>query len=165
MTDKIYWRDFSASLVVLAVGVGFLLWALTYEWSAAEVPILVASMTIILGAIDAISQTKTKLGRIVRRFVASQKIIEWKAEGDEEAATSRINSAIFWILAYVAGVVLIGFVLMTPIYVFLYMKLHGGKSLLASAITAALTAMSIYIAFEIVFKYPLYSGILFGGRI
>lgn len=165
MNGKIYWRGFAASLIVLAIGVVFLLWAFTYERSAAEVPILVAWLTIVLALIDAASYTETKLGRIIRRFVTAQRIIEWKAEGDEEAATSRISSAIFWILAYVGGVFLIGFLLMTPIYVFLYMKLHGGKSLLASATTAALTAIAIYVSFEILFEYPLYSGVLFGARI
>ncbi len=165
MTAKIYWRDFAASMVVLAIGIGFLLWARTYERSAAEVPILVAWMTIVLALIDATAQTETRLGRMIRRLVAAENVVEWKSEGDAEAPTSRINSAVFWILAYVGGVFLVGFLLMTPIYVFLYMKLHGGEPLLASAITAVLTAIGIYVAFEVLFEYPLYSGILFGARI
>lgn len=164
MTGKIYWRDFSASLVILAIGVIFLLWASTYPRSAAEVPILVAWITIILAVIDAIAQTETSAGRAVRRFVAAQKIIEWKAEGHDEATTSRIASANFWILAYLAGIVLFGFLLMTAAYVFLYMKLHGGKSVLASVATAAGTTIGIWFAFGILFQYPLFPGLLFGGN-
>ena len=165
MIKKIYWRDFGASLVVLAIGIGFLLWARTYRPSAAEVPVLVAWITIVLALIDAISQTDTKLGRIFRQFVAAQKVIEWKNEGDDEATTSRIGSAVFWILAYVGGVVLIGFLLMNPIYVFLYMRLHGGKSVLASGVTAVATGLGIWLTFEAMFQYPLYQGLLFGGRL
>ena len=164
MTKKIYWRDFGAALVVLAIGVIFLFWARTYPPKAAEVPILIAWLTIVLASLDAIAQTETELGITIRRFVAAQKIIEWKAEGDEEAPTSRIVSAIFWIAAYLGGVWIIGFLPMTLVYVFLYMKLHGGKSVLASGLAAVGTTAGMWLTFEIMFNYPLYKGLLFGGN-
>ncbi len=164
MTKKIYWRDFSAALIVLAIGIAFLFWARTYPPKAAEVPVLIAWMTIVLASLDAIAQTETGLGTTIRRFVAAQKIIEWKAEGDEEAPTSRIVSAIFWILAYLGGVWVIGFLPMTLFYIFLYMKLHGHKSILASGVTAAGTTIGLWLTFEIMFNYSLYRGLLFGGN-
>ncbi|HZS64993.1 MAG TPA: tripartite tricarboxylate transporter TctB family protein [Xanthobacteraceae bacterium] len=165
MIGKIYWRDFSASLVILAIGVIFLVWASTYPRSAAEVPILVAWITIILALIDAIAQTETSAGRAVRQFVSAQKIIEWKAEGDEVAPTSRVLSANFWIFAYIVAVLLIGFLPATAAYVFLYMKLHGRKSVLAAAATAAGTTIGIWITFGVLFQYPLFPGLLFGGNL
>ena len=163
MTKAVHWRDFAAALVILAIGVGFLLWASTYPRSAGEVPILVAWITIVLALIDAAARTETAPGRILRRLANAESVIAWKMEGDEAASSRRIASAIFWVLAYLAGVTAVGFLLTTPVYIFLYMKLHGGKSLLASTISAAATTVGLWLMFEIVFEYPLYPGLLFGG--
>ncbi|MEX0841420.1 MAG: tripartite tricarboxylate transporter permease [Xanthobacteraceae bacterium] len=163
MMKIIHWRDFGAALVILAIGVGFLIWAESYTASAAEVPVLVAWITIVLALIDAAARTETTLGRALRRLANAENVIEWKMEGDDVATSRRISSAIFWVLAYLAGVAAVGFLLTTPIYIFLYMKLHGGKSFLASAISATATTLGIWLLFEIIFEYPLYPGLLLGG--
>jgi hypothetical protein len=163
MRKAIHWRDFSAALIVLAIGIGFLIWARTYPPRAAEVPTLIAWITIVLALIDAISRTETGMGRVFRRFASNENVIEWKVEGDDIAGSRRIASASLWVLGYLAGVAVLGFFLMTPVYIFLYMKLHGGKSLLASVITAAATTIAIWLMFGVMFNYPLYPGILFGG--
>jgi Tripartite tricarboxylate transporter TctB family len=164
MTIKIQWRDFGAALLTLVIGVGVLSWSLTYSWKEAEFPVVVAVLMIVLSLIDVIAQTDTPLGRAFRRFATAQKVIEWKTEGSEGARASRIVSAILWMLGYVTGLLLIGTLAATPLYVFVYMKLHGGKSLLASGVTAAATTLVIWFAFGILFQYPLFPGLLFGGE-
>lgn len=163
MRAAIHWRDFSAALVILAIGVGFLAWAKTYPPKAAAVPTLVAWITIALALIDAACATETRLGRALRRLARAENVVEWKTEGDREASLGRIASSILWVLAYLAGVVVAGFLLTTPVYVFLYMKLHGAKPARASAIAAVLTTSAIWFTFQILFRYPLYPGLLFGG--
>ena len=67
------------------------------------------------------------------------------------------------ICAYLAAVYCVGFLVGTPVYLFLSMMLHGGKSFLASTMTAIATTLAIWVTFEVLFKYPLYPGVLFGG--
>lgn len=163
MRSAIHWPDFGAALAVLAIGVGFLVWAKTYPPQAAAVPTLVAWLTIVLALIDAAARTETAPGRALRRLVSAEQVIEWKTEGEGEASARRIASSIFWVLAYLAGVALAGFLLATPAYIFLYMKLHGGRSALAGALAAIGTTAGVWLTFELAFRYRLYAGLLFGG--
>ena len=163
MKPAIHWPDFGAALIVLAIGVGFLLWAQTYPPKAAAVPVLVAWLTIVLALIDAVARTETALGRALRRVVSAEQIIEWQAGGDGEASWRRVASSSLWLLAYLAGIALAGFLLATPLYIFLYMKLHGGRSALAGAVTALGTTLGVWIVFQLLFRYPLYPGLLLGG--
>ncbi len=163
MSRAIHWPDFGAALAVLAIGIGFLAWAKTYPPEAAAVPVLVAWLTIVLALIDAAARTETALGRALRRVVSAEQVIEWKADGDGEASPRRVASSVFWLLAYLAGVALAGFLVATPLYVFLYVKLHGGHPARAGALTAIGTTLGVWIVFQLLFRYPLYPGLLFGG--
>lgn len=163
MKPAIVWRDFAAALLTLALGVGFLLWAHSYPPKAAAVPKLVAWITIVLALIDAAANTETAAGRVLRRLTGSENAIEWKTEGEREASSRRIASSIFWVLAYLASVVLAGFLLATPAYIFLYMTLHGARSALAGGIAALATTFGVWVVFQVLFRYPLYPGLLFGG--
>jgi hypothetical protein len=163
MRVAIHWPDFCAALVVLAIGVGFLAWAQTYPPQAGEVPTLVAWLTIVLALIDAAARTETAPGRILRRLVSAEQVIEWKADGDGEASPRRVASSVFWLLAYLAGVALAGFLVATPLYIFLYVRLHGRHSVRAGALTAIGTTLGVWIVFQLLFRYPLYPGLLFGG--
>lgn len=159
----VVWRDFCAALLTLALGVGFLFWAQAYPPKAAAVPKLVAWIAIVLALTDLASNTETAVGRVLRRLAASENAIEWKAEGEGEAGSRRIASSIFWVLAYLVGVLMAGILPATLAYIVLYMKLHAGRSALAAAIAAAGTTLGVWLAFELLFRYPLYPGLLFGG--
>ena len=163
MKAAVQWRDFAAALLTLALGISFLAWAQAYAPKAAVVPQLVAWITIVLSLVDLASSTETAAGRALRRVLASENAIEWKAEGDREAGRRRIASALGWLLAYLAGVVLIGFLAATPVYILLYMKLHGRRSWLAAAAAASATTLGVWLIFELAFRYPLFPGLLFGG--
>jgi hypothetical protein len=163
MTLAIRQREFWAAIVVLALSVGYLVWAKSYPPAAGAVPVLVAWATIVLSIIDAVSQFETTLGRWVRRLVTAERIVEWKMEGDEDARLTRILLAMAWISGYLAALFLIGFLIATPIYILFYMLIHGGRSLRDSALAAAGTTLAIWLTFVVLFRYPLYPGVLFGG--
>jgi hypothetical protein len=95
--------------------------------------------------------------------VSADQVIEWKTEGEDAAGARRIAASIFWVLAYLGGVALVGFLLATPAYILLYMKLHGGRSALAAALAAIGTTVAVWLTFELAFRYQLYPGLLFGG--
>lgn len=163
MTAGMRRSDLGAALAVLAIGIGFLLWAQTYPPRSAAMPILVGWLTIGLGLIDLASQFDTAIGRALRRIVASEHVIAWRAEGEAEAPWRRVVLSMMWVLGYVAAIYVIGFLWVTPIYVFFYMVIHGAKSWRASVAGALLITLTIWLTFEKAFKYPLYPGILFGG--
>jgi hypothetical protein len=163
MTFAVRQREFWAAILVLALSVSYLLWAKTYPPAAGAVPVLVAWTTIVLSIVDAVSQFETPLGRWVRRLVTAEKIVEWKMEGDEDAPLTRILLAVAWISGYLTALFLIGFMIATPIYILSYMRIHGGRSLRDSALAAAATTVAIWLTFVLLFRYPLYPGVLFGG--
>jgi hypothetical protein len=162
-TTAVRWRDLSAALVVLAASVGFLLWARTYPPRSGAVPELVAWATIMLTLVDVATQFDTPWGRWLRRLVTAEKIVEWKLDGDEDASAGRVAIAIAWVAGYVVLLYFIGFMIATPIYMFCYMLLHGGHSIRNSLLLTAATALTIWLTFEVFFRYPLYPGVLFGG--
>ena len=163
MTLAVRQREFWSAVVVLVLSIGFLLWARTYPDDARAMPVLVACGTIILSLIDIISQFETPFGRKVRYLITADKIVEWKMEGDEEAAFSRILLSVAWLVGYLVGLFLVGFIIATPIYIFFYMVLHGRRSMRDSALTAAGATLMIWLTFVVLFKYPLYEGLLFGA--
>jgi hypothetical protein len=159
------WRDLAPALAVLAIGVGFLFWSQSFSLRARLVPVLVSWLTIALALIDAAAQLDTAWGRRIRRLVTARNVVEWRMEGDAEAGARRIAFAIGWVLGYLALLALVGFLIATPVYMFLYMLIHGGRSLRDSALAAAATTVAIWLTFEVAFRYPLYPGLLFGGEV
>ena len=69
-----------------------------------------------------------------------------------------------WVVGYVVAIYVFGFLATTPVYIFLYMFLHGRKSVRISALSAIITTAAIWITFEYLFHYPLYPGLIFGGN-
>ena len=150
-----------ASLVVLAIGVVFLVWAQIYPRNTGTVPTLVALLTMVLGLFDLAAQSQTALGRALARFAGrGTSIVEGKPD---DASWQVMLLSILWPLGYLAATILAGFLLVTPLYILCYMWVHSGKSLLSSAASAAVTTLFIWLTFEVLFRYPLYPGILFGG--
>lgn len=162
MTLPVRQREFWAALFVLALSVAFLLWARTYPGMSGAMPVLVAWGTIVLSLIDVVSQLETPFGRWLHRLVTADRIVEWKMEGDEDTPLARVLFSVAWVLGYLAALFLAGFLAATPIYIFLYMVIHGGRGLRDSALTAAATTLTIWLVFVVLFRYPLYGGLLFG---
>jgi hypothetical protein len=156
-------RDFWAATLVLALSVAFLLWARSYPGTPGAMPVLVASATIALALVDVVSQFETPFGRWLRRLVTADKIVEWKMEGEEDIPLGRIVLSIGWVAAYLVALFLVGFIIATPVYIFLYMIIHGGRSLRDGALAAAGVTLTIWLVFVVLFRYPLYTGLLFGG--
>jgi hypothetical protein len=163
MTASVRWRDLWVALFVFAISVGFLLWARTYPPRSGAVPELVAWATIALSLIDIAIQFETPWGLWLRRLVTAEKIVEWKMEGDEDASLGRIVAAVAWVAGYVAMLYFVGFLIATPVYMFLYMWLHGKLGMLTNLLVTAGTALTIWLTFEVFFRYPLYPGVLLGG--
>ncbi|MGA7487044.1 MAG: tripartite tricarboxylate transporter TctB family protein [Xanthobacteraceae bacterium] len=164
MATAVNKRDLGAGLVVLAIGLVFLLWSQIYPPRMSVMPKLVGWITIVLALIDIIAQFDTAPGRALRRAAGLQ--IDDLGGGRKERAKPswrRIVMAMLWVVGYVAAIYVIGLLTTTPIYIFFYMLLNGGKPVRASALTAVTLTAAIWFVFEYLFHYPLYPGLLFGG--
>jgi hypothetical protein len=157
-------RDFVVALGVLAIGVGFLLWAQTYPPRASALPKLVGWITIMLALIDVVSQFDTPWGLFLRRVTGLDRAgIAGPAEPKSDPDWRHVARALLWVVGYLVVVVGVGFLIATPIYLFCYMLFFARKALRASAAAAVITTASIWLLFEVLFRYPLYPGMLFGG--
>jgi hypothetical protein len=156
-------RDLATALFVLFASVAFLFWARTYSGQSRAMPELVAWATIVLALVDVIIQLDTAPSRWLRGLVTAKRIVEWKMEGEEKASLGSVLLAVGWIVGYVVLLYFVGFLIATPIYVLLYMIFRGGHSVRNSILITAGTTLTIWLTFEVLFKYPLYPGVLFGG--
>jgi hypothetical protein len=156
-------RDLASALFVLFASVAFLFWARTYSGQSRAMPELVAWATIVLASIEVVIQFDTAPSRWLRRLVSAKRIVEWKMEGEENATLGNVLRAIGWVVGYTVVLYFLGFLIATPIYVLLYMIFHGGHSVRNGVLTAAGTTLAIWLIFAVLFKYPLYPGVLFGG--
>jgi hypothetical protein len=157
------WKNLGPALFIMVASVVFLFWSRTYSGQSRAMPELVAWATIALASIDVIIQFDTGPSRWLRRLVTAERIVAWKMEGEEEASLGTVLLAVGWVVGYVALLYLFGFLIATPVYVLLYMFFHGGHSIRNSLLAAAATTLTIWLTFEVLFKYPLYPGALFGG--
>jgi Tripartite tricarboxylate transporter TctB family len=158
-------RDLGAGLFVLGIGVAFLLWSQTYPPRMSAMPKLVGWVTIVLSLIDIAAQFDTPLGRMLRRIAGLEIAGRGsQTENSADAPWRLLIAAVLWVVGYIAGIYLVGFLAATPIYIFLYMALHGRKPKRVSALTAIVATAAIWFTFEYLFHYPLYPGWLFGGQ-
>ena len=163
MTASLKWRELGPALFVLAGSIVFLFWARTYSASSGRMPELVAWITIVFSLVDVTIQFDTSFSRGLRRLVTAERIVEWKMEGEEDVSFGRVLVSVLWVAGYVVLLYFVGFLIATPIYIFPYMIFHGGHTVRNSLLVTAATTLAIWLIFELIFKYPLYPGALFGG--
>ena len=163
MTAGIRWTNLGSALLVLATSIVFVFWSRTYSGQTRAVPELVAWITVVLALIDVIIQFDTAPSHWLRALVSAKRIVEWKLDGEEEATLRNVLLSIGWVVGFVVLLYFVGFLIATPIYVLIYMIFHGGHSVRNSVLTAAGTTLMIWLTFVVLFKYPLYEGVLFGA--
>jgi hypothetical protein len=161
MTSLFRWRDLGPSLLILALSVVFLWQAKTYQPPESTVPVLVGWLALALALLDVAAQLNTGFGRDIRRLVgASADIAAAADKGDRNTDLWRNAVSIVWPLLYLGGLLVVGTLIATPVYIFLYMTVYGRKRTLTSIVAAAVTTAALWFAFQVLFQYPLYPGLL-----
>lgn len=154
-------KNFYVALVVLAI------FALMLVWSAhipqprgREFPTLVAWTGLVLGFLDVVAHTDTGVGRLIAMALSGTAHVA--EEGSRYGIRKEVLS-ILWVVLATAAMILGGFLVGIPVYVFFYLLLHGRKSVRFSVLTALFTTLAIWLSFEVLLEYDLYTGILFAG--
>lgn len=153
-------RNLYVSVVILAAMIGFLVWSYAYDPGSRLVPVVVGWAGIVLCLLDLVAHLDHPIGRMVGT------VLSGTAHRDEDVHETarrfgRELIACLWMVAALAGVVLFGFLLTTPVYVFAYMLWHGRRTVRQAGITAVVTTLFIWIVFELLLRYELFRGVLF----
>jgi hypothetical protein len=161
MTLSFTQRNLIVSLLVLAFFAGMLVWSeQIVEARGREFPVLVSVAGIVLCLLDVIAHTDTAIGRVIAMVLSGTAHLA--SEGPKHAVKLELV-AMLWIVVATALMVLLGFLAGIPAYVFGYSLLHARRTVWQSAISAIAVTIAIWIGFELLLSYDLYSGILFSA--
>jgi hypothetical protein len=153
-------RNLVVSLAVLGLALGYLIWAQSYPAARAQVPRLVAWITLALAALDVLAHSDTRFGRRVAAVLSGR--VHLEAVGDLRF-TAKEWLSVAWMAGSLAAAVLLGLVAGTFVYVAGYMIVHGRLSWRLGLYVAAGTALSCWLLFDEILKVGLYRGIFFEG--
>ena len=162
MTTRV--RAIVPTLVLAALALIYLATGLGYNADTRAVPLVVTSVTLLLLALDFLSQGKGRVAYALRRFFGGAAMVR-PGQGGESAPVGKEIAAFAWMAAFTGLAVLFGFYLTIPVYVFSYLRFYAGKPLLASAAMALGLIGILYITFEYLLGYAIFEGLLFGGYI
>jgi len=143
-------RNALATSLVLLIFV--CLYAATGYWTldpaSRAVPLLAALVTAVLIVCELVKRIR------VRAPAGEQ-------SHDRSAGVSYELLVLASVVAAVAGIYVVGFLVALPLYLALAIALLGRQPWRIAIATAALTTIAIYVAFEVVLSYRLYAGIVF----
>ena len=154
-------RSVYPALAIMAAAAIMFFWSIGYNETAREVPALVSAALFVLGAFDlACRFERSALGPLRDFWGADFRNPEMKH--DPRVRDEGIQAA--WMIACVAGMVLIGILPTVPLFILLYMTIWGRRRWLESLVVAAVVFAFVYVVFEGLLEYRLYRGLLFDPR-
>jgi hypothetical protein len=119
-------------------------------------PLIIGYTGIVLSVLDIASVTETAIGHFVTRVFGA-------TLDPDEIKPRRVGRElmVFTVMSLgVFGIWLFGFLIASPIFVFLWMLIGGGKSLKLSLYVGLATLVFIYGLFELILKYELFPGVV-----
>jgi len=130
----------------------------TYEMKGKvrNFPLIVGYAGVVLSALDIASVTETTIGRFVTRVLGA--MLD-PTEIKQRRFTREL--VVFAVMSLgVLGIWLFGFLIASPIFVFLWVLIGGGKSLKLSLYVGFATLVFIVGLFELILKYELFRGVV-----
>ena len=155
-------RSVYPPLVIMTVAAVMFVWSLSFDnETAREVPLLVSAGLFVLAAFDLACRFDRPALRPLRDF--------WGADFRNPAMTHHPRFAdeavqIAWMVACVAGIMLIGILPTVPIFVLLYMTVGGRRPWLEGLVVAVVVLAFVFGIFELLLDYRLYRGALIDPR-
>ena len=142
-----------------------LLWlASGYPPRARQVPDVVGWFTLICLIIQLVLDSAPRLSarqsgpRLDDILSVDEQVREARSSGEVE---KRLEITAFcWLLFLLFGLVLMGFLVFIPIYIFSYLRFQASYKWLKAALYAAGTWLFVYLLFVRLFEIRLYAGIL-----
>lgn len=142
------------SIAILVFILGYLVSGyLTLDATTRWVPLLAASVTLLLLIIDLLQLGRRKSRGDVRDVASTDATVS--------AAPRREIAAILFVAGGVAAIYVLGFLIAIPLYLFMSIAYLGQQTKRIALIVALVTSLIIYIVFEVALAYDLYAGLLF----
>lgn len=146
MTSKL--ENIISCLFIYIVSIFFFFSSSNFPRDSAAFPKVIALILTVLNTI-----------LLVQAFVKKEKVKQ-KKERERILPIRTIFTAILTI-AYILLVNIVGFILLTPIYIFIISSELGYRNKAISIIVALATTFTIYLVFKVVLGVPVPSGFLF----
>ena len=150
--------DYVPAIALFIIAVIYLVTGYGYTPQARAFPVSVAWAAIVLAAMDLLSRTHTALGETLMRWFNPAAA---KAESHQHHPLLKQVSAVLLTGAFIALIVVIGFLYAIPVYVFASLYLRGRRPLLLSLLVSAGITIFIWALFTQLLKIELYPGLLF----
>lgn len=148
-------------LLLMLLSGTILIWSYRYGPVARFLPVIVSTTTVILCVLDLVTRFRGR-GADFLRLVLGAGFEDSEMKHSPSVRGELVQSA--WVLASLAGMLIIGILPAVPLFVFSYMYFQCRQELLPSVVTALVSVMAIWGLFELILGYDLYRGLLFGGR-
>jgi len=136
-------------IIVLAFSLLLIVTALSMPYFSSKLlPVIVGSLVSVLAVVELVKELRGV-----------------KASGGGSRSGTAAKSfhgyllAALWFGGYFVGVYLLGFLIVTALFTFLYMKLHNGRWL-SSIAYSVVTTGAIWMVFQVLMKASLYRGVL-----
>jgi Tripartite tricarboxylate transporter TctB family len=149
------WAPLALALGVMAVSGYGVLAAWFWPWKAALFPLVIGIPMFVLSAAEALW---ILLGSTERGEVQDFRIAQ---DLPEPEVLRRSALAAGWIFAFFAAILLLGFPIAVPLFVFLYLKLQGREGWILSLALAAVAWGFFYALFDQLLHLPFPQGWLF----
>lgn len=147
--------NFYVLITVMVIMAFVIVWSLVVMKSLALrlLPLVFGSVVFVLTAIGIWRETVEDK----KQTTAPESKIEANKEAYEDWSGQLLNGA--WILGFLIGNFVLGFIVALPLFILFYMKWLGTRWTVA-IIFAILTTAFIYAIFELVLRVDLYKGLL-----
>jgi len=148
-----------ASLALAAAVMLLSLWGIVSAWSwpmkAALFPLVISIPLFLLAAAEVLW---VLLGSEMQSAASDFKLSDHVPQG---VALRRTLLAVGWILGFFAGILLLGFLVAVPVFVFLYLRLQGRQGWVFSAVFTLVVYAFFYGLFDLLLHLPFPAGWLF----
>lgn len=136
-------------LTVMIVAAWAVLSALAWPWKPALFPLAIGIPLFCLAAAETLWSLLRPAERLeAKDFQLSAGPLVWR----------RTATALGWIAGFFAAIVLLGFPLAVPLFVFLYLKLQGKEAWVTSAAVTAVVWAVFYGLFDLLLHLPFPAG-------
>lgn len=149
------------TLCLAVISGGVVVTALRWPFKTALFPVIIGGCALILSLAEfSMSVYETTGGRTKKK---KQEAMDFKLSEDVDPAVAkrRTWTAFGWIIGFFFLIVLFGFVIGIPLYVFLYIKFHGGEKWLISILITVGSWIFFWGLFIWLLGTPMPDGLVF----
>ena len=146
-------RDVAIALTLSLLATALLVSAYSYSRASGIFPIFIGWIFLMLAVLELV---------ILARALYRQKQIKVSVDGASPSLTRDVHG-LLWLCAVVGLLFAVGFVVATPLYLFVFLWRDAKRSIRQSLAFATLATAFIYVVFVWLLGYHLYPGLLLAG--